>query len=117
MNSRINRKTAAIAAAIGVVAAGGAGIASAVGGDEEQVTGPDAERAEAAALDAVGGGTVTEVEHEDGDGAGLYEVEVERPDGSQVEVHVGGDFQPLGTYTNETASDDGEADDDGEGEE
>ena len=111
MKSRINRKTVAIAATIGALAAGGAGIAYAVDGeDEEQVTGPDTSRAEAAALEAVGGGTVLEVEHQDGDGDGVYEVEVQRPDGSQVEVHLGGDFQPLGT-----ASDDDGADDEDEG--
>jgi hypothetical protein len=60
MKARINRRTVAIAATIGALAAGGAGIAYAVSGDdEEQVTGPDASRAEAAALEAVGGGTVT----------------------------------------------------------
>ena len=55
---KINRKLVAIAAAVVVVAAGGVGIAYAVGGGEsdEQITGPSAKKAEAAALDAVGGG-------------------------------------------------------------
>ena len=108
----VNRRTIAIGAAAAALAAGGVGIAQAVGGDpEEAVVGPDADRATSAALDAVGGGTVTEVEHQDGDGAGVFEVEVQRADGSQVEVHIGGDFQPLGTAPDD---DSGAEDDEGE---
>jgi hypothetical protein len=87
-----------VAAAAAALAAGGVGIAQAVGGDsEEQITGPAAEKAKSAALRAVGGGTVTEVERQDGDGAGVYEVEVRRDDGSQVEVQLDASFQPVGT--------------------
>jgi hypothetical protein len=109
----VNRRVVAIAAAIAVVAAGSVGIAYAVGGgdSEEQVTGPDAEKAKAAALDAVGGGSVTEAEYQEAGGSGLYEVEVQRPDGSEVEVHIGSDFQPVGT-----APDDAGGDDEGSGE-
>ena len=95
---KINRKLVAIAAAVVVVAAGGVGIAYAVGGGEsdEQITGPSAKKAEAAALDAVGGGTVLEAEHQEAGGSGVYEVEVQRPDGSQVEVLIDDQFQPSG---------------------
>jgi hypothetical protein len=95
----INRKVLAIGAAIAVLAAGGVGIAYAVGGgdSEERVTGPDAQKAEAAALDAAGGGTVLESEYQEAGSAGFYEVEVQRPDGSQVEVHLDSQFQPVGT--------------------
>ena len=60
----INVKTLVIAAAVAMlVALGGAGIAYANGGDsEEQVTGPEADKAKSAAIAAVGGGTLTEVE-------------------------------------------------------
>lgn len=105
------RKWLAAGATVAVLAAGGAGIAYAVGGggeSEERVTGPDAERAKAAALDAVGGGTVTEVEYQEAGGAGAYEVEVERDDGSQVEVHVDAGFDTVGT----AADDDSGAEDD-----
>ena len=78
------------------------------GGEEESVSGPDAERAKSAALDAVGGGTVTEIEYQESGSAGLYEVEVQRADGSQVEVHVDGGFDPVGT----AADDDGGAGED-----
>jgi hypothetical protein len=68
--------------------AGGVGLAQAVGGDsEEQVAGPEADRAKAAAVKAVGGGKAVGVERED-DGDGAWEVEVEKPDGSVAEVHL-----------------------------
>lgn len=120
MKDRISRRTLAIGAVIAALAVGGAGIAYAVGGGEgegeEQVTGPDADRAASAALDAVGGGSVTEAEYQEADGGGLYEVEVQRPDGSQVEVHLNGQFEPLGTAADDDTGsgedESGEADDD-----
>lgn len=112
---KINRKVLIIGIAVLALAAGGIGIAQAVGGEsEEQVTGPNAEQAKAAALDQVGGGTVLEVEKQDGDGAGVYEVEVQREDGSQVEVHVSGQFDAVGTAADD---DSGGEDEQGEGEE
>jgi uncharacterized membrane protein YkoI len=53
----------------------------------EQATGARAKQAAQAALDAVGGGTVLEVEHAD-DGASGFEVEIERADGTYVEVNL-----------------------------
>ena len=89
------KRLAKVAAGVVIlVLVGGAGIAYATGGDSgERVTGPGAEKAGSAALRAVGGGTVTEVEREDG--AGAFEVEVERDDGRQVEVHLDGDLDVL----------------------
>jgi hypothetical protein len=112
---KINRTIAiAVAAGVAALAAGGVGIAAAVGGDsDEPVAGPDAEKAKSAALEAVGGGTVLEVEREDGDG-GVFEVEVRRSDGSQVEVQLDGRYRPVGT----AADDDSESEsvpDGGEG--
>jgi len=96
---KIDRKVAAIAAAVAALAVGGAGIAYAVGGgeSEEQVTGPDAAKAERAALDAAGGGTVLESEYQEAGSAGVYEVEVQRADGSQVEVYIDDQYQPVGS--------------------
>ena len=107
----LNIRTLVIAAAVAIlVALGGAGIAYAAGGDsEEQVTGPDAEKAESAAIAAVGGGTVTEVEREDDGSAGGFEVEVKRDGGSQVEVHLDGDYKVVG----QQADEDGPNDNDG----
>jgi hypothetical protein len=107
----LNIRTLVIAAAVAIlVALGGTGIAYAAGGDsEEQVTGPDAEKAKSAAIAAVGGGTVTEVEREDDGSAGGFEVEVKREDGSQVEVHLDGDYKVVG----QQADEDGPNDQDG----
>ena len=109
----INARTLVIAAALAMlVALGGAGIAYAAGGDsEEQLTGPDAQKAKSAAIAAVGGGTVTEVERDDGDGTGtgVFEVEVKRENGTQVEVHLDGDLNAVG----QQADEDGPNDQDG----
>ena len=53
--------------------------------EDEQVTGPARDDAAAAALEATGGGTVTEVEVAD-EGDDGYEVEVQKADGSFVEI-------------------------------
>jgi uncharacterized membrane protein YkoI len=108
----INLRTLVISAAVVamLVALGGAGIAYANGADsEEQLTGPEAEKAKSAAIAAVGGGTVTEVERDDGNGTGAFEVEVIRDDGSQLEVHLDGDYNVVGQEPDE----DGPNDNDG----
>ena len=107
----INLRTVVIAAAVAMlVALGGAGIAYANGGDsEEQLTGPEAQKAKSAAIAAVGGGTVTEVERDDGNGTGAFEVEVTRDDGSQLEVHLDGGYDVVG----QEADEDGPNDHDG----
>ena len=111
----INVRTWVIAAALALlVALGGAGgIAYANSGadSEESLTGPDAQKAESAAIAAVGGGTLTEVERDDGDdgygtSGGGYEVEVERDDGSQVEVHLDGDYEVVGQQADEDGPND-----------
>jgi uncharacterized membrane protein YkoI len=61
------------------------------GGDKAEtpdkpITGQALQRAKAVALQATGGGKVTETEV--GDEEGAYEVEVTRADGSQVDVHL-----------------------------
>ena len=99
-----NVRTLVIAAAVVamLLALGGAGIAYANGADsEEQVTGPEADEAKNAAIAAVGDGTVTEVEPDDGIGTGVYEVEVTRDDGSQLEVHLDGDYNVVGQQADE----------------
>lgn len=100
---RMSRKYAIIGGSILAIAAGGTGVAVAVGGgdDDEQATGPGADRAKAAALEITGGGTVDGVEQE---GAG-YEVEVTKPDGQRVEIALDGNYR-------QSASDDESSDDD-----
>ena len=57
---------------------------------EVSITGDALASASAAALAAVGGGTVTQTEV--GDEESYYEVEVTRDDGSQVDVHLDRSF-------------------------
>ncbi len=85
----MKRKLIAAAAVIGVLAAGGAGAAVAVGGDEGvgSLSGPEADRAVDAALAVTGGGKANAVER-DGERGATYEVEVRRPDGSTVDVRL-----------------------------
>ncbi len=109
---KINPKIAAGAAGVGALAAIAFGASYAVGGSEEKVKGPDADDASAAAIEAVGGGTVTEVETQDGDGPGVFEVEVKRDDGSQIEVHLDADFNQVGTAPDDDGSEGADEDSD-----
>jgi hypothetical protein len=92
-------RTAAIiagAAITGAVVVGG-GIALATGGgdDSEPPISADAlDEASAAALDHTGEGRVTDTEV--GDEESYYEVEVTRPDGSQVDVQLDRAFNVVG---------------------
>lgn len=61
---------------------------------ETPVPDADAERASAAALKAVGGGTVNDVDR-DGEGGATWEVEIRKPDGSQVDVLLDAQFKVL----------------------
>jgi uncharacterized membrane protein YkoI len=70
------------------LALGGVGAANAVGGDDDtQATGPGADKATAAALALIPGGTANAVERDGEDGA-TWEVEVAKPDGSTVDVRL-----------------------------
>ena len=74
--------------------AGKAGGATPVRSDEKALTGSDAEKVRAAALDAVPGGTVYRVETDaDGD---AYEAHMTKSDGSQVTVKFDEDFNVTG---------------------
>jgi len=60
-------------------------------GEQEQVQGADASRAEKAALAKTGGGTVTDIER---DGT-IYDVEVTKRDGSEIDVTLDEQFKAL----------------------
>ncbi len=99
----MRKRTAALAAGGAVVAAvalGGAAVAANGGGGEgdENVTGVQADRAKAAALDATHGGRVDEVEREDENGA-VWKVEVATPNGDTVEVRLDGSYHVVATET------------------
>jgi uncharacterized membrane protein YkoI len=88
------------ALAIAALGAGGTAIAGATGGGDDgdghdkAISGSALDRASAAALQATGGGKVTETEV--GDEESYYEVEVTRADGSQVDVQLDRGFNVVG---------------------
>ena len=97
------RKTTAGVAAIAALGLGGAAIAGAAGGDDGDdgedgpdvvVTGAKADRASAAATQAMGGGTAKSVEESDEGGRAAYEVKVDKA-GTIYEVQVASDYTVL----------------------
>ncbi|MBT8203057.1 MAG: PepSY domain-containing protein [Acidimicrobiia bacterium] len=105
-------RTKIIVAGTAVVALSAAGSGIALSstdddGTEVPITGVALERATAAALEATGGGTVTETEQ--GDEESFYEVEVRRLDGSSVDVQLDEDFQ-LVEITEDSETDEGDQD-------
>lgn len=104
----LKRRYVAVAAAVAALGAG-TGVALATAGSEddagEQVSGPDAARAKAAALELTGGGTANAVERDDEDGA-VWEVEVTRRDGQTVDVRLDGDYGRVAIEGDSEAADD-----------
>jgi uncharacterized membrane protein YkoI len=88
------RTKVATGVAFAALLAGGGAYAWAGAGDdgEGNATGPAAEKARAAALAHVGGGTANEVER--GDEEGAWEVEVTKG-GKTVDVHLDADYGVL----------------------
>lgn len=85
-----------LAAAIGLALASAmavGGVALANGGDDSEgtVSGPNADKATTAALEATGGGTANSVER-DGENGATWEVEVTRTDGTTVDVRLDENF-------------------------
>ena len=87
MSSRAIKLTVAGALVVVLALAGGAWAIAGSGDDEGTATGPGADRAKAAALAHVGGGTANAVERDSEDGA-TWEVEVTKTDGSTVDVRL-----------------------------
>ena len=94
-----NRKLPIAGAAVLAAAAIGGGAAIAAGGDddatEQPITGAALAKVKAAALAHIGGGRVTGTEV--GDEESMYEVEVTRADGSQVDVQLDEQFDVVGS--------------------
>lgn len=88
-------KVTLVGTSVLALAAGGAGIAGATGGDASHpITGKALDAASTAALKATGGGTVTETEK--GDEESYYQVEVSLANGSQEDVQLNRDFEVVG---------------------
>ncbi len=90
----MKRKLSIAAVCALALAAGGVGIAQAVGGDDgnETTTGPGADKATAAALKITNGGHANAVERDSENGA-TWEVEVTKTDGKTVDVRLDQDFK------------------------
>ena len=94
-----------VAAAATMVLMVGAGVAYATGATEDssgQSTGPGMDQAKSVALDHVDG-SVTGSEFQDEEG--YYEVEVTKPDGSQVDVHLDKNFNIINVQSDGGGSD------------
>jgi len=103
---RKRTKIAIVGASALALAAGGAGVATATGGDDSHpIAGKALDQASAAALSATGGGTVTETEV--GDEESYYQVEVTQADGSQEDVQLDRSFNVVGQSADEESANDG----------
>ena len=92
-----NRKTVLSIATAAALAAGGVVAASAIGGGDDGdkgATGAGADRAKAAAVALVPGGTANAVER-DGENGATWEVEIRRPDGSSVDVRLDANYRKV----------------------
>ena len=91
---RTRSKQLATIGVAGALGAASVGVAHAVGesSDDVKVTGPEADKAKAAALEVVGAGRVGSVEAE-GDAGAAWEVEIVRADGTETEVKLDGNYR------------------------
>jgi uncharacterized membrane protein YkoI len=87
----MRNRTKIIIAGLGAVAALSVGGAAMASGEDATVTGPEADAAISAALEATHGGTANSVERDSENGA-TWEVEVTQPDGSTVDVRLDADY-------------------------
>ena len=107
----MNAKKVIIGAAVALILLVGAGVAYANGssgdgsgsGDgSEQSTGPGMDRAKSVALEQVNG-RVSATEFQDEEG--YYEVDVTKPDGSHVDVHLDKNYNVLDSQSDGGGSD------------
>jgi uncharacterized membrane protein YkoI len=114
MNRR--QKLAIAAASVVVVGGASAGIAIAAGGGDDDdgtetsITGPALARASEAALTHVPGTGDRVSETEVGDEESMYEVEVTRADGSQVDVQLDENFNVVSSEGDDESEDSGDDD-------
>ncbi|MDQ3645460.1 MAG: hypothetical protein M3345_00830 [Actinomycetota bacterium] len=112
----MDKRQKVIAAVVaGLALAGiGTGVVLANSGDDDKpLKGTSYDKATAAAVEHVGGGTV--IETEVGDDGAAYGVEIRKGDGSVVEVNLDESFNVIGSEVDDDGPND--ADDEGEGEE
>jgi len=108
--SKLRRKRIIIPT-IATVAVVGAGATVWTATADDSVSGKERDRVTAAAVEAVGGGTAVEVETSDDPGV-AYEVEVRTNDGTEVDVDLNDDLQPVAQERDADDADDDHAGDD-----
>jgi Peptidase propeptide and YPEB domain len=96
------------AAALVALAAVGGGVAIASSDSEGRVTGQQADRATAAALQATGGGTANAVER-DNENGGTWEVEVTKPGGDTVDVRLDESYAVVAIESDGESADEGDS--------
>ena len=109
MTNRTYKLIAGIGVAV-VIALGGAAIARATGAFDDgdsNLTGPQADRAKAAALSITGGGHANSVERDSENGA-TYEVEVTKPDGKTVDVRLDSNYKRVVVEGDSESNDSGQ---------
>ncbi len=106
MNKKLVLALAGVAAA---AALAGGTVAIASGDSDENITGPQADKAVDAALEATGGGTANSVELDSENGA-KWEVEVTKADGTTVDVRLDDNYEVVVIEGDDESPDD----DDGE---
>jgi uncharacterized membrane protein YkoI len=79
-------------AAVGVAGALALTLSACGGSDDEALSSADRDKASAAALKYVGGGSVTDAERGDGDDKYAYQVEVTLPNGTDIDVELDDSF-------------------------
>lgn len=111
----LRRKLVIVGTMVVALGASGMGIAQAVGDDtDQQATGPQADRAKRAAVEAVGAARAVSIERED-EAATAWEVEVVMNDGRRVEVDLNRDLARVGVESDDDGGPNKDEDRDGDG--
>jgi uncharacterized membrane protein YkoI len=105
MDSRLIKIAAAVTVAVALALGGAAWAIAGSGDDEGNATGPEANRAKAAALAAVGG-KANAVERDNEKGA-TWEVEVTKSDGNTVDVRLDENYRVVAVDSDSESNDDG----------
>ena len=101
----MRKRLIAIVAVVALIGIAGGAIAIARDDSEGGVTGPQADRAIAAALEATNGGTANAVER-DGENGATWEVEVTKTNGQTVDVRLDENYEVVVIEGDSEAPDD-----------
>ena len=105
MSRKSTKIIAGVAVAAALTGAGAVAVSAGSGGDDAElpIKGSALDKASAAALKHTGEGRVSDTEV--GDEESLYEIEVTRDDGSEVDVQLDADFEVVGQEADDKTED------------